>query len=102
MMDEIKSDWNGNPLDEPGRDARERLAYDLHDAHETAKALNVFVMGALAWEGRLTVRQMRPAYVAPPQSQEDQEASRLADVRGLVNLREQSGMSVEEWANQFT
>ena len=77
--------WAGRPLDEPGRDERERSAYELHDAQETARNLNVSVLDALEWEGRLTVRTMRPAYVARTQTPEEQEDSQAADTLGVVD-----------------
>lgn len=77
--------WRGRPEDTPGLDERTASAYALHDAQETAHNLNVSVLDALAWEGRLTVRTMRPAYVGRTQTPEEQEDSQAADTLGVVD-----------------
>lgn len=88
--------WGGHPGDKPGLTEAERSAWQGFDEAETRKVIGI------ECGDRLTIRPMRPAYVVPPMSPEEQEAARLANVRGLVNLRELSGLSPEEWAERFT
>lgn len=101
-MSELDTTWTGRPEDKPGREERDRNAAEFSDAVETARNLNVSLLDVQEWDGRLTVRTIRPAYVVPPQSPEEQEAARAANARGLVNLREQSGLSEAAWAERFT
>lgn len=52
----MSDQWNGYPCDEPRREERERHAYEMADAQETAKNLGVSVLDVLQREGRLTVK----------------------------------------------
>lgn len=89
--------WAGRPLDEPGRDERERSAYELHDAQETARHLGVSVLDVQEWEGRLAVRAIRPPHVRPPQTPEESEQARLANELGPRLLSDSWSEEMKAW-----
>ena len=99
MTDETR--WTGNPLDKPGKDERERSAYEMHDAQETAKNLNVSVLDVLDWEGRLTVREIRPISVRPPLTDEQIKARKARDAQLAIPLWKSYGITREEWMRRF-
>ena len=82
--------WTGRPEDTPSRDERERKMYELLDEFEGRK--HGFDFG-----DRLVVRAIRPLYLPPPRSPEEQEACRLANELGPRLLSDSWSEENKEW-----